>query len=53
MDYDINQLKKAQSVAKGDVTTKANKVNKILTACDDAKSVAKIANELDDVLKQL
>ena len=52
MDYDMNQLRKARSIAKGNVTRKANKVNELLTACDNAESVTKIANELDDVLKQ-
>ena len=48
----MDQLRKARSIAKGNVTRKANKVNELLTACDNAESVTKIANELDDVLKQ-
>ena len=46
------QLREARSIAKGNVTKKANKINELLTACDNTESVTKIANELDDVLKQ-
>ncbi|XP_028407167.1 uncharacterized protein LOC114529553 [Dendronephthya gigantea] len=55
MDSDIehimDQLKKARSIAKGNVTRKANKVNEILTSCDNVDSVKEIAKELDEVLK--
>jgi uncharacterized protein YyaL (SSP411 family) len=46
------QLEKVWSIAKGNVTRKANKVNEILTSCDNAESVKEIAAELDGVLKQ-
>ena len=48
----MDQLKKARSIAKGNVTRKANKVNELLTACDNVDSIKSIANELDEVLKQ-
>ena len=48
----MDQLRKARSIAKGNVTRKANKVNELLTTCDNTESVTKIASELDDVLKQ-
>ena len=39
-------------MAKGNVTRKANKVNELLTTCDNVDSIKNIANELDEVLKQ-
>ena len=48
----MDQLRKARSIAKGNVTRKANKVNELLTTCDNTESVTKIASELDAVLKQ-
>ena len=48
----MEQLKKVRSIAKGNVTRKANKVNEILASCDNADSVQESAKELDEVLKQ-
>jgi hypothetical protein len=48
----MEQLKKVRSIAKRNVTRKANKVNEILTSCHNAESVKEIAAELDEVLKQ-
>ncbi|CAB4034840.1 Hypothetical predicted protein [Paramuricea clavata] len=53
MDLEISQimeqLRKARSTAKGNVTRKANKLNELLTACDNVDTIKEIANDLDEV----
>ena len=44
------QLRTARGIAKGNITRKPNKVNELLTTCDNSEFVT--PNEQDDVLKQ-
>ena len=56
MDLEISQLmdqlRKARSIAKGMVTRKANKLNELLTAGENANAIKEIVNDLDGVSKQ-
>ncbi|CAB3990789.1 Hypothetical predicted protein [Paramuricea clavata] len=45
----MEQLRKARSTAKGNVTRKANKLNDLPTACDNVDAIKEIANDLDEV----
>ena len=47
----MEQLRKALSTAKANVTKKANKVNELLTDCNNVESIKEIAKELDNVLQ--
>ena len=47
----MEQLRKARSTAKANVTKKANKVNELLTDCNNVESIKEIAKELDNVLQ--
>ena len=48
----MEQLRKARSTAKANVTKKANKANELLTDCNNVESIKEIAKELDDVLQR-
>ena len=48
----MDQLRKARSITKGMVTRKANKLNELLTAGENANAIKEIVNDLDGVSKQ-
>ena len=48
----MDQLRKARSIGKGMVTRKANKLNELLTAGENANAIKEMVNDLDGVSKQ-